>query len=197
MCLPIHAITSAAIATVIHALIPSWTITHHVLAVVIAVCSHGLLDRIPHLDWKVDYARLKVLVYNLMLVRRRKRLKLWGFTPVYRFGCRDPEARWALSLLGLEVLGIFGLGLGLPYFISRTPFALTLLCVAVGVAPDFLEWFSAGVSHRWAGPVMRWLQAIHDRCHIDPNSAPIPRWANLIIQSMTGVAGIGALYLLG
>ena len=135
MCLTNHAIVAAAAASAIHALMPAWTVTHHVIAVVIAVCSHGVLDRIRHRDPAVNFPRLKALVTNLMRARRCKRMQLWWFQPFWRFGRRDREARWAFTVLGIEVLGILGFGIGLPYCVSRTPFALK-----PGIGGCFISW---------------------------------------------------------
>ncbi len=197
MCLTNHAIVAAVAASAIHALMPAWTITHHLVAVIIAVCSHGVLDRIRHRDPAVNFPRLKTLVTNLMRARRCKRMRLWWFQTFYRFGRRDREARWAFTILGIEVLGILAFGIGLPYCISRTPFALTVTCVAVGIAPDVLEWVANGISHRFAGPLVRRVQAIHEYCHVDLRATPISHFANAAIQLSTGILGVGALFLLG
>lgn len=197
MCLTNHAIVAAAAASAIHALMPAWTITHHVVAVIIAVCSHGVLDRIRHRDPEVNFPRLKTLVTNLMRARRFRRMRLWWFQPFWRFGRRDREARRAFTVLGVEVLGILGFGIGLPYCISRTPFVLTLTCVAVGIAPDVLEWVSNGISHRWAGPLVRRVQRLHECCHVDLRASPVSPAANAAIQLSTGILGVGTLYLLG
>lgn len=197
MCLTNHAIVAAAGASAIHALMPAWTITHHLVAVVIAMCSHGVLDRIRHRDPAVNFPRLKALVVNLMRARRCKRMKLWWFQPFWRFGRRDREARWAFTILGIEVLGILGFGIGLPYCVSRTPFALILTCVAVGIAPDVLEWVANGISHRWVGPLARRVQALHEYCHVDLRVSPISPLANAAIQLSTGMLGVSALYFLG